>query len=73
MKPGRWRAVGVAVAAMPGVLAESLYVTAPDQAGIRAELLERFELDPTKQIRAYSKGNRQKVALVAAFASDVDL
>jgi ABC-2 type transport system ATP-binding protein len=39
----------------------------------RSELLERFELDPTKQIRSYSKGNRQKVALVAAFASDVDL
>jgi ABC-2 type transport system ATP-binding protein len=39
----------------------------------RAELLERFELDPTKQVRAYSKGNRQKVALVAAFASDVEL
>jgi ABC-2 type transport system ATP-binding protein len=39
----------------------------------RQELLDRFELDPTKQIRAYSKGNRQKVALVAAFASDVEL
>jgi ABC-2 type transport system ATP-binding protein len=39
----------------------------------RTRLLERFELDPTKQIRAYSKGNRQKVALVAAFASDVEL
>ncbi|MEV1019867.1 ABC transporter ATP-binding protein [Streptomyces sp. NPDC050264] len=40
----------------------------------RAELLERFELDPTKKGRAYSKGNRQKVALVAAFAaSGVDL
>jgi polyether ionophore transport system ATP-binding protein len=39
----------------------------------RAELLERFELDPTKKGRAYSKGNRQKVALVAALASDVDL
>ncbi|MCA6095219.1 ABC transporter ATP-binding protein [Streptomyces sp. SCA3-4] len=39
----------------------------------RARLLERFELDPTKKGRAYSKGNRQKVALVAAFASDVDL
>ena len=39
----------------------------------RAELIERFELDPTKKGRAYSKGNRQKVALVAAFASDVDL
>ena len=39
----------------------------------RAELLERFELDPTKKGRAYSKGNRQKVALVAAFASDAEL
>ncbi len=39
----------------------------------RAELLEMFELDPTKQIRTYSKGNRQKVALVAAFSSDVEL
>jgi len=39
----------------------------------RADLLDRFELDPTKRCRAYSKGNRQKVALVAAFASDVEL
>ncbi|MEV7680429.1 ABC transporter ATP-binding protein [Streptomyces sp. NPDC088341] len=39
----------------------------------RAGLIERFELDPTKKGRTYSKGNRQKVALVAAFASDVDL
>ena len=39
----------------------------------RGELLERFELDPTKKGRAYSKGNRQKVALVAALASDVEL
>ena len=39
----------------------------------RAELVDRFELDPTKKGRTYSKGNRQKVALVAAFASDVDL
>ncbi|MFD4143855.1 ATP-binding cassette domain-containing protein [Streptomyces sp. NPDC058572] len=39
----------------------------------RAELIERFELDPTKKGRTYSKGNRQKVALVAAFSSDVDL
>jgi ABC-2 type transport system ATP-binding protein len=39
----------------------------------RAELLERFELDPTKKARAYSKGNRQKVALVAALASNVEL
>src|SRR5919197_1255254 len=39
----------------------------------RADLLERFELDPRKKGRAYSKGNRQKVALVAALASDVEL
>ncbi|GAA4065209.1 MULTISPECIES: ABC transporter ATP-binding protein [Actinomadura] len=39
----------------------------------RDELLERFELDPKKKGRAYSKGNRQKVGLVAALASDVDL
>ena len=37
----------------------------PDK-GRKAELLERFELDPTKKARTYSKGNRQKVALVAA-------
>jgi ABC-2 type transport system ATP-binding protein len=39
----------------------------------RETLLERFELDPTKKGRAYSKGNRQKVALVAALAADVEL
>ena len=39
----------------------------------RELLLDRFQLDPTKKIRAYSKGNRQKVALVAAFCSDVEL
>ena len=39
----------------------------------RAELLERFELDPTKKGRTYSKGNRQKVALIAALASDAEL
>ncbi|UCM91512.1 ABC transporter ATP-binding protein [Streptomyces marincola] len=39
----------------------------------RDELIERFELDPRKKGRAYSKGNRQKVSLVAAFASDVEL
>jgi ABC-2 type transport system ATP-binding protein len=39
----------------------------------RADLIERFELDPTKKGRAYSKGNRQKVALVAALATDVEL
>ena len=39
----------------------------------RAALCERFALDPAKKARAYSKGNRQKVALVAAFASDAEL
>ena len=39
----------------------------------RDELLTLFELDPTKKGRSYSKGNRQKVALVAALASDVPL
>jgi ABC-2 type transport system ATP-binding protein len=42
--------------------------------GARREvLLERFDLDPTKKGGAYSKGNRQKVALVAALASDAEL
>ncbi len=39
----------------------------------RDELLQRFELDPTKKARTYSKGNRQKVGLVAALASDAEL
>jgi ABC-2 type transport system ATP-binding protein len=39
----------------------------------RQELIERFDLDPSKKARAYSKGNRQKVALVAALASDAEL
>jgi ABC-2 type transport system ATP-binding protein len=39
----------------------------------KGALLERFDLDPTKKTRTYSKGNRQKVALVAALASDVEL
>ncbi|MEV0234854.1 ABC transporter ATP-binding protein [Nonomuraea sp. NPDC050786] len=39
----------------------------------RNELIERFELDPRKKARTYSKGNRQKVALVAALSADVEL
>ena len=39
----------------------------------RADLLERFELDPRKKCRTYSRGNRQKVALIAALATDVEL
>jgi len=37
------------------------------------ELIEMFQLDPSKKCRTYSKGNRQKVALVSAFSSDADL
>lgn len=39
----------------------------------KAELLERFQLDPTKKCKTYSKGNRQKVAIISAFVSDADL
>ncbi|WP_280271463.1 ABC transporter ATP-binding protein [Nocardia wallacei] len=39
----------------------------------RAELIDRFELDPRKKARTYSKGNRQKVALVSAFSSNANL
>jgi ABC-2 type transport system ATP-binding protein len=46
---------------------------ADPRASRRDELLERYSLDPTKKGRAYSKGNRQKVALVAAFAADAEL
>ncbi len=41
--------------------------------GRRRDMLDAFELDPTKKGRSYSKGNRQKVALVAALASDAPL
>ena len=44
-----------------------------DNKGRREELIEKFSLDPSKKCRTYSKGNRQKVALVAAFASDAEL
>jgi ABC-2 type transport system ATP-binding protein len=50
-----------------------LRLRGPADQSRRAELLERFELDPTKKTRTYSKGNRQKVALVAALASHVEL
>ena len=39
----------------------------------KARMLERFELDPTKKTGTYSKGNRQKVALVAALSADAEL
>jgi ABC-2 type transport system ATP-binding protein len=56
---------------------ECLDVLAASRGGLverrRAELVERFDLDPTKRARDYSKGNRQKVALVAALATDAEL
>jgi ABC-2 type transport system ATP-binding protein len=42
-------------------------------AALRKRLIDDFNLDPTKKCRTYSKGNRQKVALIAAFASNADL
>ncbi|MBM7553127.1 ABC transporter ATP-binding protein [Thalassobacillus pellis] len=39
----------------------------------REELIHKFQFDPSKKCRSYSKGNRQKVALIAAFSSDADL
>ena len=39
----------------------------------RTQLLERFDLDPKKKARSYSKGNRQKVALIAALSADAEL
>ena len=39
----------------------------------RSELIERFQLDPAKKVRAYSRGNRQKVLLIAALMTRADL
>ncbi|TDP31845.1 ABC-2 type transport system ATP-binding protein [Nocardia ignorata] len=66
------------VALWPGLTGgETIDLLARLRGGIdprrRAELLARFELDPSVKARAYSKGNRQKVALVAALASDAQL
>lgn len=44
-----------------------------NNASRREELIRRFDLDPSKKCRTYSKGNRQKVALIAALSSDADL
>ncbi len=52
------------------VLAEVHGGIRPDR---RAQLIERFDLDPTKRARDYSKGNRQKVSLIAALAAEVEL
>ena len=66
------------VALWPGLTGgQCLDVLGVTQGGVderrRAELLERFDLDPTKHVRDYSKGNRQKVALIAALAAEADL
>ncbi len=45
----------------------------PVDTAYRDELVERFQLDPSRRIRALSHGNRQKVQLVAAFATRADL
>lgn len=50
-----------------------LRLRGPINTARRDELIERFSLDPRKKTRTYSKGNRQKVALIAALAADVDL
>ncbi len=66
------------VALWPGLTGgQCLDILAAAHGGVdesrRAELLERFDLDPTKRSRDYSKGNRQKVALVAGLSTDVEL
>lgn len=66
------------VAFWPGLTGgETLDVIARTRGGFnpqrRADLIERFALDPSKKVANYSKGNRQKVALIGAFAADADL
>jgi len=57
--------------------AETLRLLANIQGGVdeayRNELINRFKFDPHKKVRAYSKGNRQKINLIAAFASRADI
>lgn len=50
-----------------------LRLQSADNQAKRDHWIERFDLDPSKKCRTYSKGNRQKIALVAAFAQDADL
>jgi ABC-2 type transport system ATP-binding protein len=66
------------VSLWPGLTGgECLDVLASSRGGLRperrAELIDRFDLDPSRKSQGYSKGNRQKVALVAALAADVEL
>jgi ABC-2 type transport system ATP-binding protein len=75
---GRVAYVAGDVALWPGLTGgQCLDVIGTTHGGVderrREQLIERFQLDPTKRIRDYSKGNRQKVALVAALAAEADL
>ncbi len=75
---GRLAYVAGDVALWPGLTGgQCLDVIGATHGGVdekrRERLIERFDLDPTKRIRDYSKGNRQKVALVAALAAEADL
>jgi ABC-2 type transport system ATP-binding protein len=75
---GRLAYVAGDVALWPGLTGgQCLDVLGATHGGVdekrRGQLIERFDLDPTKRIRDYSKGNRQKVALVAALAAGAEL
>jgi ABC-2 type transport system ATP-binding protein len=75
---GRLAYVAGDVALWPGLTGgQCLDVLGATHGGVdekrQERLIERFDLDPTKRIRDYSKGNRQKVALVAALAAEADL
>ncbi|MEU4214217.1 ABC transporter ATP-binding protein [Actinoplanes sp. NPDC026623] len=75
---GRLAYVAGDVALWPGLTGgQCLDVLGATHGGVdvrrRDDLIARFDLDPTKRIRDYSKGNRQKVALVAALAAEADL
>jgi ABC-2 type transport system ATP-binding protein len=75
---GRLAYVAGDVALWPGLTGgQCLDVIGATHGGVdrkrRDYLIERFDLDPTRRIRDYSKGNRQKVALVAALAAQADL
>lgn len=57
-----------------GEIIDLLLKLSHDQHSIKTyQLIKEFQLDTTKKARTYSKGNRQKVALIAAFSSDADL
>ncbi|MEO8698050.1 MAG: ABC transporter ATP-binding protein [Acidimicrobiales bacterium] len=66
------------VSLWPGLTGgECLDILASSHGGLRpqrrAEMIDRFDLDPSRKSQGYSKGNRQKVALVAALAVDAEL